>query len=265
MMNIGRWTVHLVRKDGRESRAINLGRDGLIRSIAGAVFLLVGLGVAIGLYWGARVEGNTVLELRGRVAELQGEMSQVTELASRLREAEEQYGRLRAAVTDGKPEEKTLATVVLAERAGLGARAEDEVKSLAWPLAQKGFITRTFGSRAEASREGHTGVDIAVPAGSYVRAMTAGRVEEVGDNEIYGKFVRIAHPGGLTSLYGHNSWLFVSPGHTVERWQVIALAGNTGRSTAPHLHLELEEGGSLLDPMAHVSQGVDAGPNLDPR
>jgi murein DD-endopeptidase MepM/ murein hydrolase activator NlpD len=264
-MSMGKWTVHLVRKDGRQSRAINPARNGTILIVTGAAFFLVASGAAIGLYWGSRVEGNTVLELRGRVTDLQGELLQVTELASRLRDAEEQYSRLQAAVTDGKPGGDVLPTVRLDERAELGTRSEGETTALAWPLAQRGFITRTFGSRAEASREGHTGVDIAVPAGSYVRAITAGRVEEVGDNEIYGKFVRIAHPSGLSSLYGHNSWLFVSPGGTVERWQVIALAGNTGRSTAPHLHLELEQGGSLLDPMDYVSQRVNTGPNIDPR
>lgn len=264
-MNMGKWTVHLVRKDGRESRAINTGRNGIILSVVGGALLLVVLGVAVGLYWGSRVEGNTVVDLRGHVLDLQGELLQVTELASRLRDAEEQYSRLWTVMTDGKPEEEILPTVRLDERAGLGARVEVETTALAWPLAQRGFITRTFGSRAEASPEGHTGVDIAVPSGSYVRAITAGRVEEVGENEIYGKFVRIAHPGGLASLYGHNSWLFVSPGSTVERWQVIALAGNTGRSTAPHLHLELEQGGALLDPMDYVSQRVNTGANLDPR
>lgn len=265
MMSMGKWTIHLVRKDGRESRAIYPERNGIILSIAGGAFLLLLAGAAIGLYWGSRVEDNTVLELRGRVMNLQGELLQVTELASRLRDAEEQYNRLQTVMTDGKPEEEILPMVRLDERVGLGARPEVEATVLAWPLAQRGFITRTFGSRAEASREGHTGVDIAVPAGSYVRAITAGRVEEVGDNEIYGKFVRIAHPSGLASLYGHNSWVFVSPGSTVERWQVIALAGNTGRSTAPHLHLELEQGGALLDPMDYVSQRVNTGTNLDPR
>ena len=265
MTNFDQWTVHFVRKDGRESRVVNLRGGSTILSIAGAMFLLLGLGAAVGLYWALRVEGEGVSELRGHVVSLQGRLLQVTELASRLGEVEEQYGRLQAAVTDGRPEPEPSATVLLGQRTGLAARSDAEATSFAWPLAQKGFITRTFGSRGDASREGHTGIDIAVPDGSYVRAIKAGRVEEVGVDDVYGKFVRIAHAGGLTSLYGHNSWLFVAPGHTVERLQVIALAGNTGRSTAPHLHLELAQGGSLLDPIAYVSWGAVTGPDLDSR
>ena len=49
-------------------------------------------------------------------------------------------------------------------------------------------------------------------------------------------FVKVAHDDEITSLYAHNSWLFVSVGDSVEMGEVIALSGNSGRSTAPHLH-----------------------------
>ena len=114
-------------------------------------------------------------------------------------------------------------------------------------------MTRHFGSRTEASREGHTGLDVAVPTGAYVRAIQAGRVEEAGEDSVYGRYLRIAHADGLTSLYGHNSWLFAEAGDLVERLEVIALTGNTGRSSAPHLHLELARNGSLFDPLTVVT------------
>lgn len=133
------------------------------------------------------------------------------------------------------------------------SRSSAETATPAWPLTQRGFITRQFGSRPDYSRDGHTGLDIAVPTGSYVRAIQAGRVEEAGEDPIYGKFLRIAHGDGLTSLYGHNAWLFAAAGDAVERLEVIALTGNTGRSSAPHLHLELARNGALLDPLSLVA------------
>ena len=87
-----------------------------------------------------------------------------------------------------------------------------------------------------------------------MRATRPGIVEEAGQDTAYGFFVRIAHEDGISSLYGHNSWLFVSPGDTVEKAEVIALSGNTGRSTAPHLHLEVEREGVAVDPLGVVGE-----------
>lgn len=247
------WTVLLVRSDGLETHSLDLRRGRVVAVLVGAASGLIGLGAAGGLYWATRAESETVSALQSEVEVLRGERAQVTELAGRLAQVEDRYRVLQAAVTRGRPEVAPAATLPVGRAVGLEARPETEQTRLAWPLAQRGFITRTFGSRAETVGEGHTGLDIAVPTGAYVRAIQGGRIEEAGEDSVYGKFVRIAHPDGLTSLYGHNSWLFAVSGDVVERQQVIALSGNTGRSTAPHLHLELSKNGSLLDPLTLVT------------
>jgi murein DD-endopeptidase MepM/ murein hydrolase activator NlpD len=120
----------------------------------------------------------------------------------------------------------------------------------AWPLGtERGFITRGLTKDAN-----HPGLDIAVPQSSYIRSAGAGTVVAAGSDEIYGQHIRIDHGGGLESLYGHASRLLVKKGDQVKRQAVIALSGNTGRSTAPHLHFEIRQNGAPVDPLRFVRQ-----------
>lgn len=97
----------------------------------------------------------------------------------------------------------------------------------------------------------HTGTDFNAPMGSGVYAIEAGTViiSEYGWNGGYGNYVVVDHGGGYTSLYAHNSALLVSVGDSVTKGQQIARAGSTGRSTGPHIHLEIRINGSHTDPM----------------
>ena len=247
-----RWTIRLIRADGRESHTLTAGRTGMVLGALALLAGLVALGFAGGRAWGGRAESARVAALTEEVEALRREGRLVADLASRLEGLEADYARLRSVVTDGAP---TAPSVFLPVDRGGPSPVDASTNAPAWPLAQRGFITRTYGSRSEEAAQGHPGVDIAVPSGSYVRAMAGGRVEEAGDDEVYGRYVRIAHVDGVSSLYGHNSWLFVQPGDSVRRLQVIALTGNTGRSTAPHLHFEVERDGALVDPLAFVNEG----------
>lgn len=112
-----------------------------------------------------------------------------------------------------------------------------------WPLAVEGFVTARF-----EGPDGHTGVDIAVPRETPVLATAAGQVSEVGFDSILGHYVVVRHEGGLETLYAHNSRLLVEPGQRVARAEAVAYSGNSGRSTAPHLHYEIRRGGRVLDP-----------------
>lgn len=264
MTRLRNWNVHLVRRDGLESHSLDLTRRRFVLGLLAVAASLIGVGLVSGLYWASRQESATITQLEDEIAGLRESQAQVQLLARRLAEVEEDYGLLREVVTDGRPDAPAPTSVPVGRPGNLTSRPDDESDTLAWPLAQRGFVTRMYGSRADASPVGHPGLDIAVPTGSYVRAIQAGRVEEVGEDSVYGKFVRIAHADGLTSLYGHNAWLFASTGDEVDRLQVIALSGNTGRSTAPHLHLELAQNGSLIDPLTLVSEAVGRGAGADP-
>ena len=81
-------------------------------------------------------------------------------------------------------------------------------------------------------------------------------VNQAGEDAEYGLFVLLDHPEGYQSMYGHLSRIIVTAGATVTDGEVIGLSGNTGRSTAPHLHFEIRQGGTSLDPRTMVKQGV---------
>jgi murein DD-endopeptidase MepM/ murein hydrolase activator NlpD len=101
-------------------------------------------------------------------------------------------------------------------------------------------------------RRFHAGLDFAASYGSTIRAADSGIVIFAGWYGGYGKAVIINHGGGLTTLYGHTSEIFVSEGQKVERGQAIAAVGSTGFSTGPHLHFEVRRDGSPVNPANYL-------------
>lgn len=240
------------------ARSLGVELRGLTAAVAGALLLGVAGGGLFAL--GGRAErgreAERVAELEGEVARLTEENAKVARLAGRLDSVEAKYRRLQRVMSgDIAPSGKDILLPRLGgggER-GMGGGVARPYEPTMWPLAERGFVTRSFGDTAEAPFGGHVGVDIAVPEGSYVRASGAGQVTEVGEDTVYGRYIRVGHAGGLSSLYAHNSWLFYAAGDSVQRGEVIALTGNTGSSTAPHLHFEIERAGAPVDPLEFVS------------
>jgi murein DD-endopeptidase MepM/ murein hydrolase activator NlpD len=103
--------------------------------------------------------------------------------------------------------------------------------------------------------ESHPGIDIAVPLGTPVRASGGGSVTAAGYDADYGLFVLLRHPLGYETMYGHMSRLIAAEGGEVQAGQVIGLSGNSGRSTAPHLHFEIRRDGKSVDPLDLVREG----------
>lgn len=221
------------------------------RRLRVAALLLLGaalLWLATVVSWGylaaqaARVPG-----LRQEVAELQKDRVRVEQLARTLARMEERYQQLQVMLgAEAVPplpaagEEEGAAD---AEPEPAGA-AEASVPA-SWPLEVRGHVTREHLARVQGR---HPGIDIAVRAGSRVRAAGAGVVAEAGEDSIYGKFVRIRHRDGYETMYGHLSRVLVAEGVPVAQDQVVALSGNTGVSTAPHLHFEVRRNGEPVDP-----------------
>jgi murein DD-endopeptidase MepM/ murein hydrolase activator NlpD len=109
-----------------------------------------------------------------------------------------------------------------------------------WPL--EGTITSSFGEREDPiNGEGafHSGIDIAAPYGSPVRAAADGDVTQASMFAGYGREINIDHGHDLVTVYGHLSAMVVVPGQHVTRGQVIGYVGQSGRSTGPHLHYEV--------------------------
>ena len=119
----------------------------------------------------------------------------------------------------------------------------------------RSVVTSEFGNRIDpitGQPDGHTGMDLAVPSGTPVRAALDGTVTRSQYDSSYGYFVIIDHGSGLTTLYGHNSQLLVSAGQTVQAGDVVSLSGSTGRSTGPHLHFEVRLNGERTDPRYYL-------------
>ncbi len=119
-----------------------------------------------------------------------------------------------------------------------------------------GRLTSNFGRRKAPTRGAstyHKGVDWATPVGTAVMASSTGTVAKAGWGSGYGYVVYINHADGRQTRYGHLSKVLVSQGQTVTQGQKIALSGNTGVSTGPHVHFEVLINGSQVNPFDYLN------------
>jgi murein DD-endopeptidase MepM/ murein hydrolase activator NlpD len=129
---------------------------------------------------------------------------------------------------------------------------------LRWPL-DAGVVSSEFGARWGKL---HKGIDIAADSGEPVYAVADGEVIYAGNGlRGYGNVVILQHDGRLSSLYAHNSELKVKQGDRVTQGTLLALLGSTGRSTGPHVHFEIREGDTAVNPrgVLPASKLADAG------
>jgi murein DD-endopeptidase MepM/ murein hydrolase activator NlpD len=260
---------------GRPSVTIVVQRDGATRShtwriplwllrLAGfvggalvtAIILLAMLYLPV-VRAAARVPG-----LERTVGRLESDNAKVRQLSAALDSVEARYSQVRQMIgADIVRDPLTfssnlpLAPILEARRseAPRGPPAGPSIPRQ-WPLDEPGYVTRgqvTTGS----SEEAHPGIDIAVPIGSMVRAAGGGTVHQVGEDPEYGFFVLLDHPDDYQTMYGHLSRILVSTGASVAPGEVIGLSGNSGRSTAPHLHFEIRQRGVSLDPQTMIKEG----------
>ncbi len=156
---------------------------------------------------------------------------------------------------NGSPESsRILSESIVAEPVSrvirVGTKTKDVLKSgLLYPLT--GILSSPFGERWGRN---HEGIDIAVSEGTVVKAAECGTVSFAGDGGTYGKLVKIDHGNGVVTAYAHLSQINVSVGQSVNSNTQIALSGNTGRSTGPHLHFEVVKNGTPLDPSLYLKK-----------
>jgi len=126
-------------------------------------------------------------------------------------------------------------------------------------------LSASFGNDGSRWAHKHSGQDFAVPVGTKVEAAHSGVVVKAGpngggDGPAYGNAIVIKHDNGMYSQYAHLSRIDVHIGQSVEKGQQIALSGNTGNSSGPHLHFEIRTTanyGSAVNPVAFLNkQGV---------
>ena len=119
-----------------------------------------------------------------------------------------------------------------------------------------GYISSGFGQRVDpftGGEEFHQGIDFAAPEGTRIRAVAAGIVTWAGPRGGYGNMVQIDHGNGYATRYGHSFKVLVHVGETVQRGDVLALVGDSGRSTGPHVHFEVLKNGHQVNPARFVA------------
>ena len=122
-----------------------------------------------------------------------------------------------------------------------------------WPL--RGSVNSAFGARVSpwsAKSEFHSGLDIGAPIGTPVKSPAPGTVVFAGIHPEYGQTLILDHGHETKSLYGHLSKLQAAVNQKVQRGEVIALSGNTGRSSGPHLHYEIQVKGQSVNPTSYL-------------
>ncbi|MEW6308095.1 MAG: M23 family metallopeptidase [Bacillota bacterium] len=115
--------------------------------------------------------------------------------------------------------------------------------AFAWPL--QGQVTSRYGPRWG---QMHTGIDIAAPTGSPIKAAAAGKVTTAAWLGRYGRTIVVDHGSGFETLYAHLSAYAAKVGATVSQGEIIGRVGSTGNSTGPHLHFEVRQGDKAKNP-----------------
>lgn len=122
-----------------------------------------------------------------------------------------------------------------------------------WPT--KGWLTSRFGPRVSpftGRRQMHAGLDIATTMGAPILAPADARVSYVGTKGPLGNTLILDHGFGVKTIYGHTKTIEVKPGESVQRGQLVAAVGSSGRSTGPHLHYVVEVQGKARDPLDYI-------------
>ncbi|MHB1528173.1 MAG: M23 family metallopeptidase [Acidiferrobacteraceae bacterium] len=150
--------------------------------------------------------------------------------------------------------EEKQARLDLLSRVLIRRHVASAVTPAGWPV-RGGWISSPFGPRIDpftGRPSFHPGIDIADPTGTPIHAMAAGIVTYAGKDGGYGMLVRVADGNGRTTYYGHTSKILVSLGQLVQKGQLIARVGSTGRSTGPHLHFEVRQNGDPVNPAPYL-------------
>lgn len=206
-------------------------------------------------------------------AEAQEEFARLIEEASaRIRELEDERAAQEADAAELQEQIYALEKAIKAEQAAaaaIDARIEElerleELKNAGvaatgtylWPSASSYYVTSQFGSRMHPILgyvTNHNGIDIGAPYGTSIYASDGGLVVTATYSYSYGNYVMICHGVGRYTLYAHMSSIAVSEGDTVKQGSVIGYVGSTGYSTGPHIHFEIMENDTRVNPLNYFS------------
>jgi murein DD-endopeptidase MepM/ murein hydrolase activator NlpD len=253
----------LIQKDGRTKTQSFRVRIRTLRVAAWLLGLVAVLLLLLVVFYGPVFRAaSRVPGMERELTRLRAENARVRDLSAALDSAESRYAQVRLMMGGEIVRDpltiKSSLPVAPPIRARLISAPAAAAPGLSipqyWPLDETGYITRGQ-VKAGGRDEAHPGIDIAVSVGSLVRASGGAFVQQAGEDPEYGHFVLLDHSDEYQTMYGHLSRILVTPYATVTAGEVIGLTGNSGRSTAPHLHFEIRQRGLSLDPQTMVKEG----------
>lgn len=266
------YSVIVTPSDGRKTYHLRVSLRSLV--ILGTAILLLGAGIVFlaatygNLMWKVR----NWTELRVRLAELtekqvgyealEEEVEALREMDRRIRElvglpearvpSFVEEGDAPGAPVDVRPPgtpDVVLAEAIMpgeAEMAEIEKALASRIGKIRWPV--DGFVSSHFGEEREKGAI-HSGIDIAAARNTLIESPLSGTVASAGWDRYYGSVVVIDHGNALTTVYCHNAKLVVQTGDKVKRGDTISFLGNTGLSSAPHLHFEIRYKEYAVDPL----------------
>lgn len=231
----GSMIIQVQREGGLANRTIVLGtrQVKMLRFFMSRVGRLVLALVVVSWVFFA-IQSVRVPALKSEIRHMQADALRLDTLTRTLTQLQRQYDQVQH--------------MLGATKTGPAADSVTLTVPAVWPLPIPGYVTRGKAGPS-AYADAHPGLDVAVPVGTAIRAAGGGVVVEVKEDAEYGLSIRLAHADGYESLYAHASKILVAENDRVPQGHLIALTGNTGRSTAPHLHFEVRRAGKTLDPM----------------
>ncbi|MCB9366114.1 MAG: M23 family metallopeptidase [Calditrichaeota bacterium] len=260
-------------------RQFRIRKVWLITALAVAglcVVLLFGLGASTWIL-ASKVQDNTALQ--NRVLELEQTNDKIRDIAANLAELRQFEQKLRRglllpegtlpsadALSPDDASDESLAERLPEDDSVLGVYAENPAEAPVEGVLPsdiptyppvRGYVTRHFEHKTALDQVAHYGLDVAAREGTQVLASAQGLVVFAGWSYPYGNLVVLLHKSGYQSFYGHNQTLLVQSGDRILQGQPIALVGNSGRSTAPHLHFEIWKDGVRVNPESVLAR--DAG------
>jgi len=273
------WTVVVLSESQARMRQFRLKRTWFYVAV-GAGIAALALLITFGfMTWSlsSQVSDNTALQ--AKVKELEATNERIRDIAERLAELKQFEQQLRRGLQlpEGEiPSDEALTATPLEEsysqavslpedESVLHIYGENQTEVPAESVLPsdipthppvRGYITRSFESKNALNDPGHYGLDVAAREGTTIQAGANGIVLFSGWSYPYGNLIAIGHKSGYVTFYGHNQILLVEPGDRVLQGQPIALLGNSGRSSAPHLHFEIWKDGVRVNPESVLARSA---------
>lgn len=252
-MSKKKYMAILVSEDGDTTRRFNVSQRGFRIVLTFAILITV-VAIVFAIYVIPRAfdydrlksQHQTVMEERMKVASLIRDLNRIKEMNSRIQQA------LGIDLEFAFESEMTDSFTTIPPPHYVGNVPISYLDNIPSYVPVEGFITQEFYRSPLSQADDHLALDIAAKSGSPVHATSAGMVVFSGWTYQLGNLVIIFHRDGYFSLYGHNQQNLVRERQFVERGELIALVGESGIATGPHLHFEIWKEGQPVDPKAFI-------------